>query len=408
MSLAELWKRSRSGAAERWLGAFAAFIVLLFFADMATAPWRPLLPVYVERELLRKPLFTSNLVSLQTVFGAIAGLVGGGLANRLGRKRVMLIGLTGLPLVGLAFMLHSTLALVAIWVYFGFVNGLFIVGRQTYMMAIVPASYLGMATALQYMGSTLGNALGNALAGPLVDSRGFAALGLAIIVIAVVVLVAGTLAMPEMQPLSSAKAEAPLGSYASTLRRWPVLALGVLRFVPTCYWGTATLLVPLLIYRAAHVPSSAAYYGTASLLFASGCQLVAGRVCDRFGRRWVVVVLTSLIVAISLATAAFSRSLVGLYVCGILGAGIAWSMSVTIPGLVTDVSPQGEHARTLGFSHVAWSGGMLLGTQVAGWLVNVNGGLPFLIMGLLNLTSVATAIALGRWTARGAYSISAR
>jgi MFS family permease len=181
------------------------------------------------------------------------------------------------------------------------------------------------------------------------------------------------------------------------MRRRPVQLLAVIRFVPTAYWGTAQLLMPLLIYRAAGTPSAAAYYGTISLLFASACQLISGRVADRWGVRSSIVVLTTLISAFSLLTGIFSQSVIGLYVFGMLGAGAAWSLSVTIPGAVHGIVPQTEHGRTLGLIHFAWCAGSLLGTQLGGWLVDVYSGLPFLIMGGLGLAAVASAALLGRW-----------
>ena len=392
------WRRAARGVREgerAWLVPFLTLIVLLFLGDFAAAPGRSLLSVYAEAELGRPPYFTSALISLQTLFGAAAAFVGGGLADTLGQKRVLVLGATGLPLVGLAFVLHSPLALVLLWVYIGFSIGLYTVGRQSYMMAAVPRQHLGLGTALIFVGMTLGGALGNSMAAPIVDRHGFAVLGAVIGGIALVVFLAGLLAMPDMRYNERRAASGPsFAGYGGVLRRPGVLAIAVVRFLPTAYWGTASLLYPLLIYRAAHVPSAAAYYGTASLLFASACQILVGRVCDRCGRKRMVAGLTAGIAAIGVATAVFSDSLVGLYVCGILGAGIAWSLSTTIPGLVSDVAPREEHGRALGLMHIAWSAGYLVGTQTGGWLVDVASGLPFLLMGLLNLVAVGAALRL--------------
>jgi MFS family permease len=373
-------------------------VSLIFLSDMVSGPGRTLLPVYGEAVLRRPPYFASTLVSLQLIFGAVAALAGGALSDALGHKRALVVGLSGVPLVGLGFIVHSPLALVLFWTYIGFAFGALTVGRQSYMMASVPSSRLGMATALIFFGLTLGSALGNYLAAPILDRYGFGTLGAGMTVVALTALLVGFWALPEVGVRGERpSAASTLSGYRELMRRRPVQLLAVIRFVPTAYWGTAQLLMPLLIYRAAGTPSAAAYYGTISLLFASACQLISGRVADRWGVRSSIVVLTTLISAFSLLTGIFSQSVIGLYVFGMLGAGAAWSLSVTIPGAVHGIVPQTEHGRTLGLIHFAWCAGSLLGTQLGGWLVDVYSGLPFLIMGGLGLAAVASAALLGRW-----------
>ncbi|NPV09673.1 MAG: MFS transporter [Anaerolineae bacterium] len=407
MQISKLRRAARSGGAtgETWVAPFLSLVALIFLSDMVSGPGRTLLPVYGEAVLRRPPYFTSTLVSLQLIFGAVSALAGGALSDALGHKRALIVGLSGVPLVGLGFVVHSPAALVLFWTYIGFAFGSLTVGRQSYMMASVPARHLGTATALVFFGLTLGSALGNYLAAPVLDRYGFGVLGAGMTAIALVALLVGFWALPNVGAREERpSAAATLTGYRDLLRRRPVQLLAVIRFVPTAYWGTATLLMPLLIYRVAGTPSAAAYYGTISLLFASACQLLSGRVADRWGVRSSIVVLTGLIAAFSLLTGAFSQSLTGLYVFGMLGAGAAWSLSVTIPGLVHGIVPREEHGRTLGLVHVAWCAGSLTGTQLGGWLVDLHSGLPFFLMGALCLAAVGSAALLGPWLRAGVKS----
>ncbi len=113
-------------------------------------------------------------------------------------------------------------------------------------------------------------------------------------------------------------------------------------------------------------------------------------------RTRLVVALTALIAASALAAAMVTDSLVGLYLAGVLGAGFAWGLSVPVPGLVSQISPLAEQGRTVGFTHICWYGGMIAGTQVAGWLVQVDSGLPFMVVGVFNLAAVVCAVLLHR------------
>lgn len=229
------------------------------------------------------------------------------------------------------------------------------------------------------------------------DGEGFATYGVLHAVAAAVVLLLGLVLLPAAggRPAAAGSTSA-LSGYAGILRRRPVLLLGVLRFVPTCYYGTAALLMPLLIYRAAGTASSAALYGTASLVFASLCQLAAGRLCDRVSRTRFVAMVTVLMSVTAVATAWAVTSLVALYICGLLAAGLAWALAVAVPGLVNDVASAEEQGRTLAVTHVSWYCGMVLGTQAAGLLVGLGSGPPFLVAGVFNLLAVAASVLLGR------------
>jgi len=380
-----------------WLRPFSILLALFFFGDLSAAAGRGLLPVYAEDILGREPDFASLLVSARLLFAGGAAFVGGALSDAIGQRRVLLLGLSGLGVVSLVFLTGSPWALMAFSIYAGFSGGAYYLGGDTYTLATVPKQQLGLAAALIFTAPTLGGALGNSLSGLVLAHYDFRLLGVLGAVMGTAVFLAGVLFVPRASgqagSLSSAQS---LSGYGTIIKRPEVLLLGLLRFIPTAYWGTASLLFPLLIYRVSGSPSTAAYYGTVMLLFASACQLVSGRLSDRMDRTLLVVALTALIVVSSLAAALATDSLVGLYVTGVLGAGFAWALSVPIPGLISQVSPLGEHGRTLGFTHICWYGGMIAGTQVGGWLVQVSGGLPFVVVGLFNLASVACAVLLYR------------
>lgn len=391
------WREGHAGwrARREWLAPFAVLLGVIVLTDLAGNPGRTLLPVYAEAALRRPPYFTSMLVSIRLLMGGAAAFAGGPLCDALGQKRVVLLGLTGVPLVGGLLLLRSPLALVLLSIYAGISAGAYYFGVDSYMMAVVPLSFLGTATALVNGFQTLGGALGSSLAGPVADRYGFAAVGLGTMALGALVFVGCGLLLPARGRASGAVVPARLSmGYGRVLRRPPVLLLALLRILPTAYYGTIVLLMPLLIYRVARVPSAAAYYATTAHLFSSGCQLVAGRICDRYGRNVIVVGSMALMVFTALATPFFTHSLIGLYVFGTLGAGMAWALTVAVPGLICDISPLDERPRTLGLIHVAWYAGMIGGTQAAGWLVQTSAALPFLVAGLLNVAGLAVAIRL--------------
>lgn len=393
--LMRVFGRRRAAHDEQaWLAPFAALVVLIFFGQMASAPGQSLLSVYSEAELGRPPHFTSTLVSTQLIFGAVAAFLGGTLADTFGQKRVMVLGATGLPLVGVIFMMRSWVALILLLMYVGFVLTLYMLGRQAYTMALVPPRRLGLATAIAFTGVTMGSAVGNFVAGPLIARHGFGTMGAVVVVVGLCVLVAVHLVIPDARRPAPQATPQRFGGYGGIVRRRTTLLLLMVQSLPTVYYGAASLLIPLLIYRVGQRPELAAYYATASLLFASVSQLLTGRLLDRYGPRWVVIMLTVLVAATCFVTSRFTGSLAGLFVCGIIGIGLAWALSVVYPVLVNELCPREEHGRTLGLIHMAWCAGMLVGTQAGGRLVEIDSGLPFLAIGGLNLLAIAGAVTL--------------
>lgn len=386
-----------------WLLPFVLYLVLVFVGDLAASPSRSLVSVYAEADLGRPPQFTSLLLTGQMVFGAVAAFTGGGLADALGHKRVTVIGATALPVLGLAFLIREPWVLGVVWMYVGFGIGLYGIGRQSYLMALVPGPLLGTATALSFTGNTMGAAVGNSIAAAIIDHGGFHTLGIVTAIAAAVVLVALAALTPATKATATPlQSRSSFGGYGAILRRPEVRLICVMRFFAVAYWAAHTLLIPLLLYRASGQASAAAYYVTVSYAFASVCQLAAGRLLDRYGRTGPTVVMTVGLGAASVVTAIFADNMAGLYVCGVIGAGVAWALATATPSLITSMSTREEHGRTLGLTQVATFLGSIFGTQIGGWLVGVHSGLPFLLLGIGNLATVGCATALGRRLATAA------
>jgi MFS family permease len=174
------------------------------------------------------------------------------------------------------------------------------------------------------------------------------------------------------------------GGYRDALRQPRVIVLGLLRFLPTCYWGMVMTLMPLLIKRSADNNTAVGLYSTVSLIAAAMTQLLVGRAADRWGRRIPTLVMLAGVVTAALGLALSAPRLWGLYGFGILGACSAWSLSTLMPSLVADAIPPIERSRALGVIHLSWNAGMILGSLLGGALVDMAACLPFFIVALLN------------------------
>ncbi len=375
---------------------FAALLLTWFLLGLTIAPARPLLPVYVDAVLHRPPLFTSTLLTAQLACGALGAIVGGGVADAFGRKTTLLLGSLSGPLSAALFLTQSAWLMIVLSLSIGILSSVQTIGGQTYLMGAVRQVRLGFAAALFFIGSTLGTSVGNFIAAPVLDRWGFHAVAIAMLSTSAVVLLGTGLGLPQQAAPTVVRQtfKGTLAGYRQVIRRREVQLLVGLRLLTTMYWGMATLLVPLLLYRASGLPSTAARYSGVSLALAASCQLLTGRLADQHGRKRPAIVLTVLITITALLTGVFAVSVPGLYLCGVLGACAAWSLSTLMPGLIKDVSETGEEGRTLALTHLIWSTAMLLGSLAGGWLVTYSSSLPFLLIGAVNIVSVLLAVAL--------------
>lgn len=363
-----------------------------------------LFPVYAERILKETALFAALLRALPIGLGGVSALIGGTLSDRFGRKPTLLIGMTGAVVIGGLFTTQTPLFLWGILCYEGIASGFKTAGGQSYLISAVPPNRLGWATSWYFISMTMGSAVGSAIAGEVIDRTDYNVFGIGAVILAGVLFVAGFLFLPRLaiQHVSTPqekrdrlwKSALDVPAYLSLSRRREMRMLIGLRVFPTYYWGSVNLLMPILIERLAGVKATG-YYGAISLLFAFGCQLAVGRICDAVGHRAPALVASAVVTLLAFGVAFFHDSLIALEVYGILGAGAAWGLSTTIPRFINEFTEPHEKGHGVGLTHLAWSTGFLLGYVASGFLINVSVHVPFIVAGIFLI--VSTGIAYRLW-----------
>ena len=361
-----------------------------------------LFPVYAETILEETALFAALLRALPIGLGGISALIGGTLCDRFGRKLTVLIGMTGAVVIGGLFTTQIPLFLWGILCYEGVASGFKTAGGQTYLISSVPPDRLGVATGLYFISSTVGNAIGSAIAGEVIDRIDYRVFGIGAIVLSGLLFVGACLFLPRLMQRSSNKQREQGGIWKSALnidaylnlsRRRNIQMLIGLRVFPTYYWGSVNLLLPILIERIAGVKATG-YYIAISLLFAFGCQLTMGRICDRVGHRVSAFVASAILTLFAFGLACFPNTLIALEGFGILGAGAAWALSITIPRFINEFTEPHEKGHGVGLTHLAWSSGFLLGYVASGFLVNISVHVPFIVAGISLILSTSVAYRL--------------
>lgn len=345
----------------------------MLLSGIATSAVVPLFPTYVEAELKRSALFSANLRMIFFILGGLAALPAGALCDSLGRKRTLVIGVTGAVASGLLFMTRSPAALWFLCFYSGLTTGVHSTASQTYLMGSVARPHFGMGSAIYYIGNNLGNAFGSRMAGVLAKEHGYFFMGEVFTALAGLSLLCVWFMLPVLPRNAEGRPSASIWSlagYARILRDPHVWLLLGIRFFPTFCWGAVSFTIPLVLSRLSHYdPRVPATYQMVYLIVAMCFQLLTGRVCDRFGKKLPVRVVCILL-PISVATLALSTgSATACYVFGVINASVAWSLSTIMPGLINDYAREEEKGRVMSLTHLAWSFGMAGGTFMAGLVV---------------------------------------
>lgn len=368
--------------AKGFLGrTFLSLCLVYFLSSFVTSPFSALFPVYVEADLERLPWFTGYLRALMLVLGGLFAVVSGRLCDLLGLKVTLLLGLGGSLLTGLVFRAADPLFLSLLIFGMGVAAGPWSTAGQSYLITSIDARRLGLGGALYFLSNTAGSSLGSLTTGFIKEEWTFPEIGAAMTVAQGGVFLLALLLLPGGDaPPSTSTARPRLAlwsTYRPLLRKRDVHLLIGLRYMITSFWGMASLLMPLLIYRVSNSESLPAYYASLSLAVAAACQLLTGFLCDRCGRRWPLLVSAGGIALSALGLALFWQSLPGLFLFGTSLTGTAWAVSTLIPKLINDVADPKEKNLLVGLGHMVWSAAMVTGSIIGGLLIEVHPSIPF-------------------------------
>ncbi|MDH7485333.1 MAG: MFS transporter [Anaerolineae bacterium] len=388
----------------------ALLLLVQLLSGVVLSPQRSFFPIYLEEQLRYAAVFISAFVAMGQLLGMVASVIGGALCDAVGRKWTLVLGLIGFVFGGLVYVARAPWLVALFWALGGLGLGFHTLGGQGVLIDTANPQRLGVLSAFYHWGFTLGGALSSPAAGLILDQQGFGVFGLTLALISLAT-VLGTMALlpsdtphPNPSPIGRGAgvrvergmSNRSLFGYGEIVRRPAVITLGLVRFLPTCYYGMASVLNPLLINRLAGSKTAVALYTTSSLVVATLAQVVAGRAADRWGRRWPTLVSFGALIFSAIGQAASATHLWSFYTFGVLGISAAWSLATLLPCLVADAAAVEERGRVLGMLNLVWNVGMMVGPLIGGALLEVATGWPFLVAALLNLGAIAAALSFFR------------
>ncbi len=378
-------------SARKSLWPLAGLLTVQLLNGIMLMPLSNFFAIYLNEVMIYPVRQVAQVIALGQIVGMAASLVGGSLSDRWGHKRVLVLGVGATATSSLLYLFDVPWIIVLLWAIGSAGLGFATLSGQGYLTMAAGAGILGLSSALYNWGYTIGGAIGAPLAAAILGDDNFRGLGLALAGLGVTTTLVATF-LPSLRPSpDSEDVVSASGGYWALLHRKRIALLGLLRFLPTCYYGVMTLL-PLLIKQQGGSNATVAGYVAVSSIFASLAQLVAGRSADRWGVRIPTQIAFAAILTAICGTILTAQSVWGLYVFGTLGIGAAWSLSTLLPGMVTSAAEPAIRGRVFGLLHLLWTAAMICGTLLGGALLETDVRLPFLIVGVLNVVALLVTV----------------
>lgn len=313
---------------------FVHQLVQVLLVGFAIGMTRTVVPALAESEFgLERGSFVL-LSAFVIAFGVVKGLlnfVAGRLSERIGRKRVLVLGwLVALPIPVMIAYAPDWNWVVAATVLLGVNQGLCWSMAQTSKLDLTRANQRGVVIGLNEFAGYVGVALSGLMTGYAATIMGPRE-GLLVFGLAVIGLGLFLSAFFVRDTLAWAQAEAKSAAVSASLDTWQVFALMswrdrrlaaisqaglVEKFVDALVW----VIYPVFLFsRGLSLPEIGWVVGLYGVVW-GGSQLVTGRLSDLWGRHWLNVS--------------------GMWICGagvalmMVGEGIAWwSFSAAVSGL---------------------------------------------------------------------------
>jgi len=332
-------------------------------------------------------------------FGAgsfVSQIVGGYLADRVGRRATLVIGMAG---TAASFVILASVRNLVLIAVAAALSGLLIdVYRPALSAAVadlVPAHARARAYALIYWAVNLGVAVAGILGGLLAD-RSYWLLFLADAATCLGFAVIIARAVPETRPAAPSGGS---GGYVDVLRDGVAMGLFLSILLSSVVYMQQLVTLPLAV-RASGL--SAGAYG---LIYAMNpvavivAQPLVLRLIDRL-RAVPTVAASSLILGVGFGLTAFARSVPAFAVTVIVWTIGEIGFNAVVPALIASIAPAHLRGRYNGLVGMAFGASSLLGPLAGTWLFGVGPGLLWLACLVSCALSAAVTLALGPAIAR--------
>ncbi|MBN7801022.1 MFS transporter [Algoriphagus aestuariicola] len=323
----------------------------------------PELPAYLTS--LGGEEYKGLIIALFTLSAGLSRPFSGKLADKVGRKPVMMVGASVCFIVGL---LYPILSFVSGFLFLRFVHGFSTgftpTGIAAYVADIVPFQKRGEAMGIQSLFSSLGMAAGPAIGGWIasvstIDTVFYCSAFTSIF--SILILIRLKESVIEKHPMS-------IGLFKlkrDEIIEPRVLLPSIILFLSVFSFGVLLTIIPDFSSHLG-VKNKGLFFSVFTIS-SLGIRLLAGKTSDRYGRVAVMrVALFFLILAMT--SLAFSESKFMLLFSGVIFGAAVGMYSPTVTAWVVDRSLDQFRGRALATMYIFSESGIGFGALISGWL----------------------------------------
>ena len=344
---------------------------MLISSAGASMIW-PFLMIYVSEKLSLSLSTVSTLITINATTGLLTSFMAGTIADRLGRKPVMVFSLL---VNGIAYTFmsqaHSYLGFAVLMLIMGASNPLYQVGADAMLADMIAADKRTNAYAIIRMVNNAGIAIGPAVGGFLATrsyTYAFAGAAAGMLIYGVLLYFRARETLVKAAKLEKVPTVEGLGGYGPVFRDRPyiifALLVGVGFIAPSMMW---TL---LSVYAKQNYGLPENLYGwlpTTNALMCVFVQLFVTRITRRF-QPLLIISIGMLTYALGVGSVALMTNFSGFWLSMVLMSFGELIVVPTVSKYIADLAPIDMRGRYMSFYWFAWGIARASAPLIGGWL----------------------------------------
>ncbi len=345
------------------------FYGMLISAIGSSMIW-PFLMIFVKQRVNLPLAQIASLMTINAIVGILSAFIAGPIADRIGRKWVMVVSLAGTGLV--YFFMSSAHTYSGFAILLG-LNGaftpLFRVGSDSMLADLIPMDRRADAYALMRLSNNAGISIGPMVGGFLATlsfSITFIIAAVGMLIYSLMLAFFAHETLPSLP--DDVKPHHPMGGYLVVFRDSQFLSFIFAFILAQMCAVTIWILMPVYANSNFHVSES--QYGfipTTNALMGVFLQVFVTNISKRYRPLWVMT-LGTLLYAIAVGSVAFAHSFTGFWVSMVV---MTWGELLLMPtssAYVASMAPVDMRGRYMSVAGLSWSAAAGIGPLLGGYL----------------------------------------
>jgi MFS family permease len=367
----------------------------------------PFLTLYASEKLNQPLTAVTVLLTVNSLVGLVTTFIGGAIADRFGRKWVMVFAFAVAGVSWYLFRIAGTLPVFALLMALsGAVTPLYRLAADAMITDVIPSEERIEAYSILRLGNNIGVALGPAIGGFLASisyNFSFAVTGIGMFVCAIIVMIFSIETMPKNHGRHEVSHKQDLG-YAEALKDKSLAGFLVANTFNRM--ASATLWMLLAVHAKMNYGISEDIFGfipTTNAVMVILFQLLITRKVKRYPPA-LVMTTGAAFYGIAVTGVAFGHGFWAFWLCMVIATIGEMILLPTSTNYVSNLAPEDKRARYMSLYTITWSIGTAVGPLIGGVLSDqISPSATWIGTGLLGFVGAGLFLVFARRTKNSSY-----